>query len=611
MRDEQLWLITCLLGFMISSLILMASPGSPQHAIQPSGILAGAALARVIRPSEGLVEALVPKASTLVSRGGLYVDPRKVAMKIAYNIQMMVIAAACFLAVWIPTGAWLGYKFEAALALAPLPLPLIKNVYVELLDKVRERREKMEKELPFFMSLVAILTRAGLTLYSCFLKVMHKKDLLPQSSKEGYRVWRDEFLGLGVVESIEKLSEEHPSEEFRRSILGITSVWRAGGDVAAVSESTAMEQLRRLEDRWVRYANSISTLGELISIIFLLLPLSIGVVCLVFPHLTYQLIMIVCAAVIPLLAIFAYAMIKTASPALPDRYELKVTALTPLAAIAAGSAAAAIIPSMLGFNIHVVAVACGAVAAGSLALYLSMRWQVKEVEDCEKSLVRFIKDVSEMRKFGYTIRDAVERCLQIPYAEGFRKILKKIVGRLRMGVGFEEASKDVRSTLTRIAFYLLSEVEESGGGSPQLLDRISDLLRTYLYARDKSKTSIRLYQIMSVALPFIVVATSTLIWCISGLLTPVSQFASGSMLTIATQKDVERALPYIMIMTLEGVAAMGFIANRAIYHHPFNVWNIAVLALITMASYFLIGPLASIFSKALGLQEVAIPGVVG
>jgi len=222
-----------------------------------------------------------------------------------------------------------------------------------------------------------------------------------------------------------------------------------------------------------------------------------------------------------------------------------------------------------------------------------------------------VKDVSEMRKFGYTIREAIERCAANPYPPGFSRILRKIVARLRMGVGLEEASRDVRSTMTRLTFYLLSEVEESGGGSPQLLDRISELLRIYIYSKTKARASIRLYQVMSISLPFIVAFVATLVWCISGMIAPIAQMGSSSLIAIATQKDLEAMIPWVMLLAMEGSVIMMFIANRAIDHHPYNTWNLAIIAALTVVAYLLIGPLASPLSKALGIQEMGIPGVVG
>ena len=158
MEDRGLWLATCVAGFGIGVAAVLLSPGSPQHLLQASGVLVGGAVAQALKPGRGTVQALLPKATELVEKGNLYIDPRRVAARMAYNLQSALVVASCFLAVWILSAIFLGFKLEAVLALAPLPIPLLKTLYVDMEDKVRERRERAERELPFFASLVAILT---------------------------------------------------------------------------------------------------------------------------------------------------------------------------------------------------------------------------------------------------------------------------------------------------------------------------------------------------------------------------------------------------------------------------------------------------------------------
>ena len=223
-----------------------------------------------------------------------------------------------------------------------------------------------------------------------------------------------------------------------------------------------------------------------------------------------------------------------------------------------------------------------------------MRGQVREVEESEAGLVRFVRDVAEYRKFGYTVSQAIERCLKNPYPKAFTLLLRKVWARVRLGVGLGEAASDSRSWLTRMAFRLLGEVEETGGGSPLLLEKIVGLLRTHLTAKESARQGIRIYLYMALSIPFIVAFSAALLQNMAQAIAPLAgRSVSGLPITLASPSQVTEALQLALILTLEAVVSMTFLAGRAVDHYPCREWRMALAAAAFIAAVLLYPQLLS------------------
>ncbi|MCL7384166.1 MAG: type II secretion system F family protein, partial [Thaumarchaeota archaeon] len=241
MNDRLLWLssITASTATYILYTELLG-PGQIIHLI-PAGLLIIALMICLGMDPEAprsFIRRLEEKVSTKAEEAGLYIDPLKISYRVAYHIQILVltcilyglgVAATYLISGWSPGPL-------AALFAAPVALPPSIGIYVGVYDKARERIQKTSRELPFFATLASILSRAGLTLYTAFLRVSRAQDVMPQMAREAGRVKRDVALGIGVTDALTRLAEKHPLRDLKMMVLGAVSVWRSGGDVAVTLE---------------------------------------------------------------------------------------------------------------------------------------------------------------------------------------------------------------------------------------------------------------------------------------------------------------------------------------------------------------------------------------
>ncbi|MCL7384631.1 MAG: type II secretion system F family protein [Thaumarchaeota archaeon] len=624
MNDRLLWISS--IATSTAAYILyteLMGPGQIIHLI-PAGLLLVALMICLGMDPEAprsFIRKIEERVSAKAEEAGLYVDPLKISYRVAYHIQILVLTCILYglgvAATYLISG-WSPGPFTILFA-APIALPPSIGIYIGIYDKARERLQKTSRELPFFATLASILSRAGLTLYTAFLRVSRAHDVMPQMAREAGRVKRDVALGIGVTDALMKLAEKHPFREFKMMILGTISVWRSGGDVAVTLEGYAKSLLKALEDSWDRYSKMIGLLGEALAIIFMILPLGIGVVSIAFSQFSSQLMLFSIVGVVPALAMMIYAVVRSSDPVMPDRYSIPST--IPLAMVLAIMPSTVVqvvrmLPqtSLMLQNIPYVnsITASIGVLAASIIIYYSMRGQISEVEEAEQALPRFVRDVTEYRKLGYTIVQSIEKCLQNPYPKSFRDFLRKVYGRVRMAASLSEAARDHRSWLVRTVFTLLEEAEESGGGNPELFEKIEDLLRTHLGAKSRARGAVKLYMYMAMGIPFIVSFSAALLMNIAFLIAPIGQMsAMGMPMTLAKPEDIAAGLDMAMILALEGAVVTAFIAGRAVDHHPYGTWRISLAAVSFILAVVTLPYMQNMTSALFGISPQATSPITG
>jgi len=623
-NDRLLWLSSIIASTATYILYTeLLGPGQIIHLI-PAGLLTIALMVCLAMDPEAprsFIRKLEEKVSAKAEEAGLYIDPLKISYRVAYHLQILVltcilyglgVAATHLISGWSPGPL-------AALFAAPVALPPSIGIYVGVYDKARERIQKTSRELPFFATLASILSRAGLTLYTAFLRVSRAQDVMPQMAREAGRVKRDVALGIGVTDALMRLAEKHPLRDLKMMVLGAVSVWRSGGDVAVTLEGYAKSFLKSLEDSWDRYSRMIGLLGEALAIIFMVLPLGIGVVSIAFSQFSSQLMLFSIVAVVPAMTVMVYAVVRSSDPVIPDRYSMPGT--VPLAIVLAGMPPIIVqvvrmLPQATATlqnipYINSITASVGVLLAG-LAIYYSMRSQIREVEEAEQALPRFVRDVTEYRKLGYTIGQSLEKCLGNPYPGSFRDFLQKVYGRVKMAASLGEAARDHRSWLVRTIFTLLEEAEESGGGNPELFEKIEDLLRTHLGAKSRARGTVKLYMYMAMGIPFIVSFSAALLMNIAFLIAPIGQMsAMGMPLALAKPEDIATGLDMAMILALEGAVVTAFIAGRAVDHHPYGTWRISLAAVSFILAVVTLPYMQNMTSALFGISPQATSPITG
>ena len=463
------------------------------------------------RRLRGLAEKLSLDMSKDVLQSGEALSPYRLAAK-----HLFYAFVAFFISV--PVGLALALLVHPAL-LAVMAAPAIPLAYpkLKLRSAVGDRRRGLEDEVPFFAVFASILQSVGLSLYNSLLAVVGK-GVFKQIERDAMMVKRNvDFFFMSPVEALEDVGKRHPNEKMRTLLLGYTSEWRSGGDMGAYLDAKADDYLKDLEFRWRRYAERASDIGETTISLLFVFPMMILMAAFIFPGQALTMTSLTLALVVPFLTVAVFGVVHGSQP---KTYDV-IKADWRLAAAAGAAAFAATL-----FAKSPVWLCLAASLAAATALYgATALLQMREINATEKALPQFLRDVTEYRKMGYDITRAIMRIAEEnTYNPVFDALLDSVARQLALGLRLGEVQVPSRSWLTRMSFFLLGQVVESGGGTAKCLESLTNFVNQVVRVKKETKASMRLYQLLSlftpIALSFITALMFTLLTAFSATLLP-------------------------------------------------------------------------------------------
>ena len=465
--------------------------------------------------------------------------------------------------------------FRSLINVAPLLFVLAPRFTVG--SKLGERTKGVEDELPYFAMFAAVMQSAGLTLYHAFEKIIGS-GVFRWVEGEALLISRENlFFGKTQLEALDERARQHDSERFKTFLQGYTSVLKSGGEVARYLDDKAKQFLNWTEFRWKMYANSSSDIGELIISTFFAMPLLIIAMAFVYPEGTLDVLELTVAFVIPILTILAFMGIVRAQPKINNIIQGR---LKPSIAATVAALVALILlqqPMWITF--------AGGLGVFSAVFGLSTIFQVREIRKSDEALPQFLRDITEFRKIGYDITKAVQRLTSDRTYNGiFDTILKDVSRQLEIGSTMTEVFVKTRSWLTRIVFFILGEIVETGGGSPELLESLTDFTQRIVTVKKETKSQMKIYEILGYATPIGLALT------ISIMQSMMSQFSGvvtggeslGILSTFSSLPPLFLDISKILI--IEAGVAVSFLAGKAIDFTSQNTVRItSIIAVGTFA----------------------------
>jgi flagellar protein FlaJ len=392
------------------------------------------------------------------------------------------IAAGFLISPW----AWLGCVAPVALYLAP---------EVRLRDEVAQRKEGVDRELPFFSVLVGVLGGAGVPLYS-ILEDIAGSDVFPRMRMEAQLVKRDvRIFGMDPNESFERLASGHPSKRFGEFLLGYTSKVRSGGDVPAFLSAESGGLLRELEEDWVRYVARVGIVGSMMVTVFGVVPLLLMVVGVFSPGFSIVGLAAFTGVGVPLFTLALLFMAGRMQPAGEEPPK--------------GRAGRAVALALPGAALGALAGEAWIAAASSLTIFfvaygLSVRQQLSESRAVDEGVSRFLRDLLEYKRQEYDLARAIIALeSQGRYDPRFGRVLSKVATRLKAGVPLDEVRVECRSRVGRLTFLLLGEMSRSGGGTVDTVFQVSNFADRMIRMRRSAAAEMKPYLILSYASPLL------------------------------------------------------------------------------------------------------------
>jgi flagellar protein FlaJ len=534
--------------------------------------------------SSSMIESLGSDVSVTMIRAG--VMGRPLVMVRRFAVYSMISAL-----VVVPTSILATYLFAEPLFLLLNVIPIFILFYPTLLtrSKVGDTVRGVDEELPYFSVMAAILQSAGLTLYDALTKV-GKAKIFKWIEYEGKLIARESlFFGKTQTGAIVERGAQHPSEKFRTYLQGYTSIMASGGDAATYLEEKAKDLIYWNEFRWRSYGQSASDLGEAIIAIFFTLPLIVIAGAFVSPGDTLALVVATIVVIIPVMAVVEYSAIVRMQPKNHDVVRGWTFPGIGAAVLSFAVGYYLTLPPWLDAGVGLIAF--------SLVYGWSTFWQLREIRKCEDALPQFMRDVTEYKKIGYDITKAIRRLAEErSYNRKFDGVLEDVSTQLKLGSSMKEVIVKTRSWLTQMVFYLLGEVVETGGGTPALLENVTDFTQRIVGVRKETKSNMRVYGYLAYATPIgltlVIFTMYYMVQQFGGALGGQSiGFLGGAVSLPPSFLDLTK------VLVVEAAVVVGFLAGKAIDFTDRSTFRIATGVTLALASIIA----AQILIPALGI----------
>lgn len=354
---------------------------------------------------------------------------------------------------------------------------------LDQMDYEKKQKKKIERELPYFITIVSLLATSGLGPYFIFKK-LKEINLLPTIKIESEKILkRIDLLGLDPLTAMNQAKDKPSSKALGEFLSGYVSSIQSGGNVLNYLKSkmtTAYENHENAQKQSIEKISGVvhGWLSMQIVILALFIMISamgsgaISGATTTTTDSSYQNYLLLVA---PVMSIIFLKVIQNMNTANINELEIKkiLRYAIPSVLIATVLVFTNILSSVNG-NAYVVG---GALIAASIWPALKFKKIYTLNVDAEDATPQILRDITEARKAGIGPEKCVIRACKRTDYKSFNPIATTVANKLEWGIPlkdiFEAIQKEIMNFQVLISFRILFEVISSGGGNVNTLDSLS------------------------------------------------------------------------------------------------------------------------------------------
>lgn len=417
------------------------------------------------------------------------------------------------------------FQFIPLIFLVPTPLFVMIIFMLTPLSKAGERSTRLEREMPFAATYVAVMASGGIPPYTSF-KRLGEAELLPAMSSEARNLVRDvEIFGVDPLTAMRKSAKANPLDIYREFVGGYASTVIIGGDITSFLETKAEELFKTRAARVRAAAERLGMLLESFIIIMVLMSLCFYILFSVESIYSTGMssisgIMLYTYVFTPLLSFVFIYLAHGMQPKTPvtDYRPYKVFGIC----IGIAFVVLMLLTNFMGiFYVPFLAPIANVVdlpTAVAIALVITSAppaiIQIRvssEKASTEKGVTLFLQDLTETRKTGLAPEKCIETLSNREYGS-FSKHLKKITAELSWGIPlrkvFMDFVKRTKSWSTQIVMFLLVETVDVGGGTIAMIESLARFCTTTQQVEREKKMAVKPYIMMPYFAALMLVATT-------------------------------------------------------------------------------------------------------
>ncbi len=347
----------------------------------------------------------------------------------------------------------------------------------------KKQSGKIEKELPFFITIVSLLATSGFGPYTILQKVK-EITLLPVIRAESVKILkRIDMLGIDPLTALNDSKDKPSSKALGEFLSGYVSAIQSGGNVINYLKTkmqSAFERFENVENQSVEKINGIVhawlTIQIVVLAVFILVaaigsnPINSGGTNTASQP-PYLLMMFA-----PIMSVIFMKLVKNMVGANVPEIKIKDIVKFGVPSIVI---AAILILSNVFSSMHADPYILGiALIAASIPPALKFKKIYKLNLDAESATPQILRDITEARKAGMGPEKCVIRACKRKDFKSFNKIANSISSRLEWGVSMDNLltglQNEIKNFQVLISFRILFEIITSGGGNVNTLDSLAD-----------------------------------------------------------------------------------------------------------------------------------------
>jgi flagellar protein FlaJ len=419
------------------------------------------------------------------------------------------------------------FQLMPAIFLVPAPFFVMIVFILTPMSKAGERSSKLEREMPFAATYVAVMASGGIPPYTSF-KRLGEAELLPSMSQEARSLIRDvEIFGVDPLTAMQTSAKGNPLDIYREFVGGYASTVIIGGDITSFLETKAEELFKTRAARVRAAAERLGMLLETFIIVMVLMSLCFYILFSVESIYStgmsmYSGIILYTYVFTPLLSIVFIYLAHGMQPKTP------ITDWTPYKAFGICSAVAVTVLALFTnfFGIAPVpflaplanlidlptAVSIALVISAGPPAIIQMRVSGEKMST-ERGATLFLQDLTETRKTGLAPEKCIETLSNREYGS-FSKHLKKITAELSWGIPLRKVFMDfvhrTKSWTTQIVMFLLVETIDVGGGTIAMIESLARFSTTTQEVEKEKRMAVKPYIMMPYFAALMLVATTVM-----------------------------------------------------------------------------------------------------
>ena len=471
-------------------------------------------------------------------------------------------------------------------------LPLMPQAifYAYLKNLMAKRSNGLRRELPYFTLYIATLQSAGIPLHMSLYKVA-RSNIFKGIRKEAMVFLRDvRLLGKDPLSALDTLAKNSPYKQFQDLLYGYTSIYKSGGDLVRYLHEKVKDYFKELRFQWKMFVERSMDLGESLTAFFTVSILIILLASLILSEGFIPVIILLNSIILPVAFILSLMLIESLIP--ENIFYISISKEHILLSLVLSLTFFVITNYVL--NDYLLAIVA-ALSAFALSYGIMYKLKEKNLRDIENGLPKLLRDITEFRKLGFTPAQAIVRLATFrKYNKNLDKYLNKVAMNIRAGLGFRELPK-TGSWLFDYTMFILREIEESGGGTPAILENLTQHVSDVMQFRREARSSLRLYEILAYITPLILIFSLFLTLKLISLVS----FSEISLLLSSLGITLEKSIISMLKITIiEASLILSLLTSKIIDLTLKNTLRASIVLLVSLISFLIVPSIVDMLIRA-------------